>query len=79
MEQDTDIVFTQALSGWVNRDIMDKYLRWLSNIHSGFPPALIMDSYACNYCENVMKIASDLMIEIILIPSQQEISQFEFP
>lgn len=68
MAQDPDVIFTQSPSGWVNQEIMNQYLRWSSQIYSGLPLSLIMDSYACNYCENILDLASELMIEIIIIP-----------
>mgnify|MGYP001031493245 CR=1 FL=1 len=57
-------------NGWVDEEVMLKYLEWLSeNVAEGKPCALVLDCYRAHRTDNVKEKAKDLNIELIFVPA----------
>ena len=61
---------TNNQNGWVNEEIVLRYLKHLhDNWSKGQPCALIMDCYKAHHTLNVIKKADDLNIQLIFVPA----------
>lgn len=69
-KSDIEIWPTNNDNGWVNEEIVLKYLRHLHDHWSlGQPCALIMDCFKAHHTAKVIRLAGSLNIELIFVPA----------
>ena len=54
--------------GWTDEDVMKRYLSYLHGIHPE-PCALVLDSFRAHITGSILKLASELNITVIQVPS----------
>lgn len=60
----------KSAKGWVDEDVMLKYLDWFAlNVSSYNPCALVMDCYRAHRTDLVKEKAADLNIDLIFVPA----------
>lgn len=66
----TELWYTNNNQGWVNEDIMLRYLDWLSiNFTEGFPSVVVCDCYKAHLTPSVREKASSLNILLVVVPA----------
>lgn len=66
----TELWYTNNKQGWMNEEIMYRYLDWLvKNYTKGFPCAVICDCYKAHITQKVREKANSLNIWLIIIPA----------
>lgn len=61
----------KSAKGWVDEDVMLKYLDWFAlNVSSYNPCALVMDCYRAHRTDLVKEKAADLNIDLIFVPAR---------
>jgi hypothetical protein len=63
-----DAVTNRSSNGWVDESICIDYLYWIAQLFNYDPIVLIWDSFGAHHTEEVLRIAAELRIEIILVP-----------
>lgn len=67
-EEDKELI-VHSPSGWTNREVMVKYLKWLSKKMNDEPFALVFDVYKSHLDKEVRKEAKRLGIKLIYVPA----------
>ena len=64
---DAELTFSE--NGWSTKDVMIKYLQWLSERSDGEPCCLVWDVYKAHLVDEVWQCANNLDIHIITVPA----------
>lgn len=67
--KDIEVWPTNNDNGWVNEEIMLRYLDYIHGMTQGTPCALILDVFKAHHTLNVIKRANELNIQLIFVPA----------